>query len=294
MQDGTSIVIDGFQDGDLGIHLLELPENRTTGGTILGDLVPVKFPSSYGGTENRFDVLGNVITDPGRPEPDRSDALYGSAGDDIVWTGSGTDKVQAGPGDDVIQSGDAPGPTDLDAFFGGGWRRSDLRSIRHRYRRRHGRGERGYLRSRQLAFGGNGDDIIMGAEGRDMLLGGAGGDLLFGGGEDDYIYGDRDYGLRKGKFDTTWTTAFGCLAIDFGSQFGGADEIYGGGGGDYIIAGLGDDYADGGDGMDLLDGGEGMMCSSAVQATIVALRTTGRKGLFTMSIWLMAAPAMTS
>ena len=258
LQDGTSIVIDGFQDGDLGIHLLDLPENRTTGGTILGDLKSVRFPEPYGGGfEERYDVLGNVITDPGRPEPDRNDALYGSAGDDVVWTGSGTDRVQAGPGDDVIQSGDAPGPTGLDAFFGeDGADRIYARAGIDIEDAMAGESAGIYAPGSWLS-GGNGDDIIMGAEGRDMLLGGAGGDLLFGGGGNDYIYGDKDHGLKKGKFTGVWTTQFDGVWSDFGSQYGGPDEIYGGGGHDYIIAGLGDDYVDGGDGSDLLDGGEG-------------------------------------
>ena len=258
LQDGTSIVIDDFQDGDFGIHLLDLPESPSTSGTILGDLEPVEFPlPNNGGFEQRFDVLGNVITDPGRPAPDRNDVLYGSVGDDVVQSGSGVDWVQAGPGDDVIESGDSSDGDGLDAFFGEDG--TDWIYARFRIAIEDAMVEESVETAVPGSWlsGGNGDDIIMGAEGIDALLGGAGGDLLAGGGGDDWIFADADYGLKKGVFRGGWTIPYDSGWSDIGLSNGGSDEIYGGGGNDLIRAGLGDDYADGGDGNDSVDGGAG-------------------------------------
>ncbi len=94
--------------------------------------------------------------------------------------------------------------------------------------------------TRDVLWGGPGDDILEGGDGQDEVHGGDGADTLWGGADSDALYGDD-----------------GDDRINGGS---GADVSYGGSGNDMIQAGEGflGDLIDGGDGDDTLYGGPGI------------------------------------
>ncbi|HWQ38264.1 MAG TPA: hypothetical protein VNM24_06555 [Burkholderiales bacterium] len=81
------------QEGYLGIRLLDAPGDPQTATTILGDLQPVDFDPDTPGVQTQTDVLGNVITDPNAPAPEREDVLYDSASSDLMVGACGTTRV---------------------------------------------------------------------------------------------------------------------------------------------------------------------------------------------------------
>ncbi|MCK6385952.1 MAG: hypothetical protein L6Q55_16010 [Azonexus sp.] len=101
---------------------------------LAGDLAPVDQNPALAGVQVAYDGLGNVIVDAGRPEADRADVLYGSAGADLVLARggedslngrSGADRLEGGAGGDWIEGGDGG-----DWLIGGGsvWGRAGRRS----------------------------------------------------------------------------------------------------------------------------------------------------------------------
>jgi Ca2+-binding RTX toxin-like protein len=107
-----------------------------------------------------------------------------------------------------------------------------------------------------LAFGGDGDDLLIGGSGKDRLIGNSGDDILDGGSGDDFLYG--------GEGDDK---LFGRAGRDKLRGEAGNDQLFGGSGDDWILDGGagndlifgedGDDVTVGGDGDDTLDGGNG-------------------------------------
>ena len=272
LPDGSQIVIDDYQDGDFGIQLRDLAqtEPQTTGLTLLGDLEPVHTSPIYDGQgqvvgwDYDEDELGNAITDPSTPAPDREDWLYGTDGNDFIAGFGGVDRIHGGDGADHIQGGtgadylygedgddvieaqvDPLTNTDYDRVSGGA---GDDRifaatecsiddALAHA-------NDAGLESWGAYMMGEAGDDVIVGSPGLDRIAGGAGSDVLIGGGGDDLILGDADL-----------IPAFnGGYGPDQGAAADDADVIYGGGGNDWIRAGLGDDYVDGGDGDDFIFG----------------------------------------
>ncbi|MDP1710731.1 MAG: calcium-binding protein, partial [candidate division WWE3 bacterium] len=133
---GVSAVVQKFSSGNLGITLPGSEPTQpapSTSQQILGDLAPMDFDAVTEGVQPQLNALGNIITNPDEPKPDRADTLYDSAnadeiiaggGDDIIdalrggadWikAGSGRDIVKGGAGDDIVELG-----TERDYSFGG-------------------------------------------------------------------------------------------------------------------------------------------------------------------------------
>jgi len=83
LPDGSTIELgENFQDGDFGIHLLNVPDSPQT--NIIGDLTPIDFDPTIEGVQTETDGLDNVIVDPRNPYPNRNDMLYDSAGNDGI------------------------------------------------------------------------------------------------------------------------------------------------------------------------------------------------------------------
>ncbi len=107
------------------------------------------------------------------------DAIFGTAGDDVIAGGSGNDVVYGGAGDDFLTGGsghDVLYGGDGDDTVGGG----------------SGNGH-------DVLYGGDGDDFLTGGSGGDVLYGGDGNDVLYGGDGGDVLYGgDGDDVLSGG------------------------------------------------------------------------------------------------
>ncbi|MCR4305339.1 MAG: hypothetical protein NUV63_14145, partial [Gallionella sp.] len=116
--------------------------NPTIDGDIItGDRAPLDHDLEADGIQTRYDDLGNLITDPGKPEPDRADTLYDSAANDHIISGGGNDRIDAHRGgDDIIETG----------------------------------------AGRDRVFGGAGKDVISGGDDGDILAGQDGDDRLYG------------------------------------------------------------------------------------------------------------------
>ena len=258
---GMNAVVQKFSSGHLGINLpstTPTQPNPTTGQQILGDLVPIDFDVVAEGVQTQVDALGNVITNPDEPKPDRADTLYDSAnddkiisgggpdrinatrgGDDWIKTGSGSDSVEGGAGNDLIELGP-------ERDYGSGGAGDDriyadkLRALDE-------------VMAQTVAAPDDQADTLDGGAGDDTLVGDAGSDTLYGGADKDLMVGGAGDDLMSGG--TGADTLLG------GS---GADTLNGDGAThsaslpDYAAAsGHGNDYLDGGEGIDVLNGGGG-------------------------------------
>jgi Ca2+-binding RTX toxin-like protein len=253
LEDGGTIELgEDFQDGDFGIHLRE-SLSITSANTITGDLAPTN-PS-----DPQYDHLGNVITDPNRPDPGRSDILYDSAANDLIRGEGGDDAIGSFKGGDDILEGGAGNDVILDnagdnQLFGESY--GEMTELVGAGETATGTNTKG-----DLVSGGSGSDCVYGSNRNDALFGGEGADLLSGGGGDDVIDGDRrvnaallNWGMTvRNNPDAALGVAFDNLAL-VESIAGGADNIYGGSGNDFIYAGAGDDNVDGGIGNDIVYG----------------------------------------
>jgi hypothetical protein len=96
---GNLIVNDYTQSataGALGLNMTgpaAAPQNPTTTSTITGDLSTVDFSPAVPAVQT--DALGNVITNPNAPQPNRVDVLYDSNANDLIMAGGGDDIVEA-------------------------------------------------------------------------------------------------------------------------------------------------------------------------------------------------------
>ena len=192
---GTSVILnENFQDGDFGIHLLDMPVDPVTSTTIVGDLAPMN-PSNPD-----YDALDNLITDPVRPSPNRNDLLYDSSGNDRIEGGGGDDTIFAnrggddwilgGDGRDAISSYNSTGaPSDNDIIEGGAGGDvilagpGDDQLFGESYGDRetliaNGEVAQGINEKGDLASGDTGNDLIYGSARNDALFGGEGHDLL--------------------------------------------------------------------------------------------------------------------
>jgi hypothetical protein len=172
-------------------------------------------------------AVGTVV----EPEPtevitgtDGDDTIAGTDGDDQIAAGSGNDSIDGGAGNDSISSSDGN-----DQAIGGA-----------------GNDNIGGGQGDDTIDGGAGDDIIGGGFGADSITGGAGNDVVAGGADSDTLQG--------GDGNDSMSGSFGNDSIDGGD---GADDIGGGTGRDTIDAGEGDDRVGGGEGDDSILGGEG-------------------------------------
>jgi len=205
-EDGTTITLEeGSSPDDFGINLIDAPDDPSTTLTTTGDLAPIDFDPNTPGVQIQYDALGNIITDPNTPEPDRADTLYDSTGNDSIvggggndqilaenggddWLkgGSGNDGIVAGSGHDILEGGTGAdllfGGTDDDRLFAEDMgEMSDLVEA--------GETAVGITGQGDLLSGGEGNDFLYGSDRNDALFGGAGSDLLVGGGDATLVHG---------------------------------------------------------------------------------------------------------
>lgn len=190
--------------------------------TLVGDLEAIDFDPKTAGVQARNDDLGNVLTDPARPEPGRSDTLYDSLGADFITTAAGNDLVirQRG-GDDVVDLGE--GDDTLSTLTD--------------------------LSGRVQAKGGSGRDYLGSGAGNDSLQGGEGGDALYGAGGDDTLYGDA-LG-EAAEFMRAGASQPGSgESGELVDSEGGDDQVFTGAGNDAIATGSEEDLIVSGGGDD--------------------------------------------
>jgi Ca2+-binding RTX toxin-like protein len=290
--DGNLLIKD-YQDGDLNITLTgsALAESGLlTSNDIIGDLAPLDIDPNTDGVQTGHDANGNLITDPGKPEPGRADILYDSVGndhivskggddfinaarggDDLIEAGTGQDKVNGGAGDDVIMGeagsdmlkgeagGDALiGGADSDILLGG---EGDDRlymdeQISNADAIANGDSQANSGIKGDWLNGGNGDDTLAGSAGNDVLMGGDGQDLIIGGAGDDDIMGDVDY--EAANFNWSGTDSADTSPTKYTSLIQYVSVVNApGNGADVIYAGVGNDNVWGGRGNDVIFGGDG-------------------------------------
>ncbi len=290
LPNGARIVIDDFQDGDFGIHLLDQAADPVTARLIQGDLGAATPP--------HMDDLFNIAVDPsllGGAMPDRlwgsggNDLITAGFGDDVVLAKGGDDRIQAhglndyldgGDGDDVIEGhGDIEdiGETFVHETLMGGGGNDRLYAIEEIALTQEAIvgaaiEDEEYLTFGATLSGGEGEDILVGSEYTDRLYGGTGRDVLIGLSARDYIMGDFMYGPegelpedqplerpppfpRIMEVFSTFDTVEGDDDIIFGGT--GDDQIWGTGGDDWISGGAGADLIVGGPGSDILYGDAG-------------------------------------
>ncbi len=282
LPDGTQIILDGYEDGDFGIHL-QTPNQDSPVFTreILGDLVPVEFGEPVHHYE--YDDLGNVIAAPGEFGEGSEDHLWGSEGNDLIATGSGADTVIARGGDDRIV---ASGPHDyLDGGDGDDLIEGGMDSMAADNHSQEmlvgGRGDDRLYANREaelsegiiagppfdeflrvngtVLISGDGDDIAVGTDFWDVLYGGMGKDVLAGGGDNDTLSGDKDVELIviNPNYAGAQRSRIAEYPIVLDIAGGDDDILFGGNGDDWVYGNGGDDWMSGGEGHDNLIGGLG-------------------------------------
>ena len=222
-------------------YTIELRVWENAGQQVLGTDV-----LAPGGT---WQSLANNTTFIGTGTHIGNDLLDGGDGNDNIDAGAGNDTLLGGAGNDTLLGGD--GLDSLDGGIGadsldGGIGNDTLRL--------------GVDNDADLAFGGDGDDVILTEHGSltvaDTVFGGAGNDSVTGGSGIDWLSGDagNDTLLGGGGSDSLFGGA------DNDSLDGGAgnDTLSGGDGTDTLIGGDGDDTLEGGAGADVLNAGSGM------------------------------------
>jgi Ca2+-binding RTX toxin-like protein len=236
LDDGSEIQIGEFVDGDYGMQLADYtpPEAPSTTRTIQGDLAPQDQDLYLAGIQTGDDELGNLITDPATPEPDRADTLYGSAGADHIIGGGGNDALRdERGGNDLLEGGDGndtlDGGAGDDLLYANAIINLNTAIIQNAM-------QAGSDLNGESLDGGDGNDVLIGDAGNDTLTGGNGNDMLVAGGGSDNLYGD----------------------ISSQSDVGGNDVLYGQAGNDTLNAGAGDDVLDGGNDNDTLYGDAGV------------------------------------
>jgi Ca2+-binding RTX toxin-like protein/GH24 family phage-related lysozyme (muramidase) len=231
-EEGGLILGEDFQDGDFGIHLVDLPITPTS--TLTGtefaenDLDTDPSHGDLVGTvgAERIFGLGGI------------DLLRGEAGDDWLAGGTGVDILDGGLDDDVLYA-DAEidwalainaAPTGI-TVTGDDW-----------------------------LNGGAGEDIVVGSSADEQLSGGAGRDLLIGSAGADWLLGDQDWlpnGLTWGISFEASSGLFQFTATGGLSAEGAGDTIYAGADLDVVFGQTGDDVVYGGSETDYLWGDSG-------------------------------------
>ncbi|MCF6323456.1 MAG: hypothetical protein L3J89_03885 [Gammaproteobacteria bacterium] len=286
------VSVENFNNGDLGINLIETPEPvaTTTITTFIGNedalqidgmtasnfnadlagadpLTPNQITLAsnidavYVGDQNDFVNVLDIANNPGIQ-------LYGGEGNDTLSASSQTDSAVAGAegaylygegGNDTLV-----GSSRVDWLVGG---------LGHDYL--DGGGAEDILLGmdgNDLLFGEDGQDYLYGSAGNDWLYGGAGIDTLVGGTGNDTLFGDTESGViatwdganeAVGFFPANayWTYTESVLALnqtqDVAVTEVGDDILFGGDGNDAIFGGGGNDQIYGGRDDDQLYGEAG-------------------------------------
>ncbi|MDA8129849.1 MAG: hypothetical protein M0Z73_14285 [Betaproteobacteria bacterium] len=286
-QGDSNVLVKGWSEGELGIELGEGGTPTTTPPvtslTITGDLKPTDTDPATAGIQEGYDDLGNLIVS-GEADPNRSDTLYDSAGNDLIQglggndevyaTRGGGDRIEGGAGQDLLNGGSGNdsvlGGADSDGASGGdgndqlyGETETTFAAAFSLGETQAASGQRG-----DLLDGGTGDDTLIGEAGNDILMGGTGQDILMGLGGDDTIEGDanvvsadRSWSVARTVTTTGDAVAYACnynfYTANLDAAVGDADVIYGGAGNDWLLAGGGNDFVDGGLDNDVVFGGAG-------------------------------------
>ena len=215
------------------------PTQPNTTRDIVGDFAPMDFYDADGNVVHHSDELGNLVTDPSRPET-RDDTLNDSAGNDHITSGGGDDTINLmRGGDDIVDAGDG-NDTVYKTAVG-----SDVINL--------GAGDDNLFTSTDSTNdtlsvdGGGGRDMLGGGEGQDILEGGAGADNLYGAGGNDRLFGDE-------QSDVSDFIAQGATQAGTGKQ---GDLLVAGAGNDQVLGGAGNDLVAGGDGDDFIATGGG-------------------------------------
>jgi Ca2+-binding RTX toxin-like protein len=170
LDDGSVITLKNWQDGQLGLRLVE-SGNTEVGGTITGDIVPTDLDAEKAGIQANADANGNPVGEAGP----YADILGGTAGKDHVSAGELDDDVQGKDGDDWLegQSGkdylaetfnwtvtEASAETEFKSIFG----ETDPAGS-----------------AADVIYAGGGNDRVWAGAGNDVVYGEAGGDIVVGG-----------------------------------------------------------------------------------------------------------------
>jgi len=224
------------------------------------------------GIQAHYDDLGNVIVNPGESDPDRTDTLFDSAGNDTIRAfRGGNDTIDGNSDDDTIDAG-----AGKDSVLGGAG--MDVLLGQAGEDKLYAKGESTVTAAleygaTQQASGMKGDfldggadkDILIGDAGDDALLGGGGNDILIGGGND-YLAGDYeqifvnlDWSVTRSVTEETVAGGSGKYTL-YSAEFTNAylaDSATGGE--NFLYGGAGDDWLIGGAKTDLLNGGANEM-----------------------------------
>jgi len=186
----------------------------------------------------------------------QADTITAGAGNDYIFAGDGADTIYAGDGNDVVYLShnalsedvviDGGSGSNTLAFNkpgeAGGWDNDSYGAITFDLTSP-GKAT-GFVNVVGTAY----DDNITGDSSANVLIGASGADILKGSSGNDSLYGDYHTGDTSG-------TIYGFR------QYGvseGNDTLYGGGGDDILVANSGDDVLDGGTGKDIQTGGSGI------------------------------------
>jgi trimeric autotransporter adhesin len=280
--------------GYLGIRLEDKREDPAIGRTITGDLAPIDTDPVSPGVQTDQDDLGNVIVGASA-EPDRSDILYDSTGndrilakggndqidamrggDDRIEAGAGRDSVNGGVGKDLIEGGgDGTFNGDVGGDILNGGADNDRlyadTKIELGQAIEQGKQNNKNAKKGDFIYGGVGDDWVVGDKESDILHGGPGRDLVVGGAGDDVIDGDLVESASQIDWQLTREIRWeGMVVPDYvvnllGIHYqegqsidaGDADVIYAGAGKDVIYGRGGNDFIDAGSEDDYVYGGAG-------------------------------------
>jgi Ca2+-binding RTX toxin-like protein len=278
---GATVAIEDFREGDCGIHLLASAQDPVATRNIFGDLATRYFPEP--GPNLQYDDLNNLIVYDSQPDGGKGDHLWGSEGNDFIFTGTGNDVVFAkggadrivaggyadyldgGDGDDVIEarmdvSMDGSGGGDILVGGNGNDRLYAYEEV--------GLSEdviagplldETYQTYGAILIGGDGDDLLVGSDYWDTLFGGMGKDMLVGGAGNDFIGGDTRYEPSNDTQNEALPQrpSYPVSPVVYDTAEGDDDILFGGNGNDWLYGDGGDDWLSGGEGDDKLVGGIG-------------------------------------
>lgn len=251
--DGSSVTIEGYQDGYLNIRLFEEEALSTQfDRTIVGDFSPKDFDPNTAGVQTQTDDLGNVVLDEAQPEPGRKDGFHDSEGNDLIkglggddfiysWRG-GDDQIEGGDGNDLMIGGMGKdiviGGAGRDVLVEGGGDdklyADNVVTLEAAIAAQNAApsGTQG-----EALSGGDGDDLAIGGTGNDVLFGGTGDDILVAGAGNDDIDGDAvaynimaDWSTQRNVTSTATGTSYNILYNQFTMDWpteGGDDYLDG-------------------------------------------------------------------
>lgn len=262
---GINDDIFGFGGGD---YLLSgAGDDRIEAG---GDTLPAVIDAGVGrdvivGSNGNDRLIGGPVAG------DAEDAIQGGGGEDYIEGGGGDDLLAGGAGRDILVGGEGDdslrGAASMVAVDRAWAVDRSVNPIQHPHFEgdiydSDGLGDIAYGgNGRDLIVGGGGDDVFYGENGEDSLTGNGGNDLLSGGdgfdtldggyGNDRLFGGDGDDFL----FGEGFASAPGDAGNDYLDGGEGADTAHGSEGNDTVLGDVGEDYLYGESGTDMLLGG---------------------------------------